>query len=317
MSFIKKKTSSPTIGDLMRDIVRARRAIFFTTAFFMILAGLFIGLATPYYRAALLVTPANPMSGAEVSSLLANDDLFALRYMVQRVGVTNTSDFTRFESVAVGASTAQALLQDETIMRGLMSEPSWFAAGGTKTWTAYSLSEYLQRRVTFESVGASAMRRIVYWHPNPAFAALFLERVHDIADRHIRTTIRRDATQRIQYLQGAVAKIPNPEHRRALTALLLEQERLRMLVSIDQPYAAEVIEPAAAGSRAAWPKASLVLLMAALAGVMSGFIGWSIWSGVRKTNIDVAQEKTPEKQTKILKPSNTDRPLFRHHDAAE
>lgn len=211
------------------------------------------------------------MNGAEVSSLLASDDLFALRYMVQRVGVMNASDFTRFENVYSGVSVAAELLQDPRVQNGLTQDRPFAFSAAPSLQTAEALSEYIQRRVTAETIGPTLMRRLVYMHPDPAFAAYFLGSLHAVADGMIRQSINQDANERIAYLQGAISHTDHPEHRRALTALLLEQERLRMLVSIDQPYAAAVVEPPSSSSRPLWPPRALVLLCAAFAGGLAGF----------------------------------------------
>jgi hypothetical protein len=309
--------SSATLGDMLRDLGKARYVIAGGMAICALFAAVFLWAATPYYRAALVVTPANPMSGAEVSSLLANDDMFALRYMVQRVGVTNASDFSKFETVFAGVSVAEVLLQDDQIMRGLMAERRGILSPEV-SWTAQRLAEYVQRRVDVEPIGATALRRMVYSHPDPRFAVYFLTRLHDMADRQIRQTIRRDTTQRVNYLQAAIDETNNPDHRRALTALLLEQERLRMLVSMDQPYAAEVVEEAAASSRVIWPQTALVLMAAMAAGAILGFIGWSVGAAARKPAVEIQSAAPPErrKTMKYMHPSN-DRRRVLHRYAAE
>src|SRR5690606_32907699 len=108
-----------TFADLLRDLWRAKAAVAALALAGLVLSFIFIVSATPYYKASMIVSPASPMNGAEVSSLLANDDLFALRYLVQRVGVANSSDFLRFEHVYDGPSVAAMLLQDPNILSGL------------------------------------------------------------------------------------------------------------------------------------------------------------------------------------------------------
>jgi len=51
----------------------------------------------------------------------------------------------------------------------------------------------------------------------------------------------------------------------------MEQERLKMLVSIDQPYTAAIIEPAFVSSKTLWPDAALVVTALCLLGGFSGF----------------------------------------------
>ncbi len=261
-----------TLGDLLSDIVKARGFIVTGILIGAALAALIGFVSVPHYKATMIVGPANPMDGAEVSSLLANDNLYALRHLVQRVGGANTTDFLRFENIYNGPSIAAKLLEDPAVVKGLMLDRSVEFSGGRKEYTPAELSEYLEKRVKLEPVGTTALRRLVYWHPHPEFAAYFLGRIHDLSDHHIRSDIREETTQRVKYLQDAIDRTNNPEHRRALTTLLLEQERLRMLVSIDQPYAAAVIEPPASSQKPEWPDYYLLLSCGILLGAFLGFI---------------------------------------------
>ncbi|MCD8493953.1 MAG: hypothetical protein LRY39_00710 [Alphaproteobacteria bacterium] len=58
--------------------------------------------------------------------------------------------------------------------------------------------------------------------------------------------------------------------------MLLEQERLNMLVSIDQPYAADIVENAASSSRPLWPDIPLAAVLLVLAGMALGFAAFGL-----------------------------------------
>lgn len=113
---------------------------------------------------------------------------------------------------------------------------------------------------------------MVFWHPDPDYAAAFLTRLHEIIDRLIREDIAREARERVTYLRSLGFQTTNPEHRRALTDLLMEQERLLMLVSMDQPYAATIIELAGTGPKPEWPAPGLLLIAAMAAGALAGYL---------------------------------------------
>lgn len=306
-------TDTPTLKDLLRDIFSARGFIMVFALAGAVAAGLFVYMATPYYRAQMIVSPANPMNGAEVSSLLADDNLFALRYLVQRVGVANSSDFMRFENVYDGQSVATALLKDERITEGLSQDRMFPFSRSETQWNAAKLAEYIDERVRLEPVGATPMRRLAYYHPDPTFAVYFIQAIHTVSDTLIRRDIHTNAAQRVQYLQDAVGKTNNPEHRRALTTLLLEQERLRMLVSIEQSYAASVIEPAASSYKPRWPDKALVFAALVFAGALAGFVIWSI----RQAPASAALQTSGVRRKWFQDDSaNTQRPLT-SRDAAE
>lgn len=268
--------TEPTLSDGFKDLWDGK---------FYLLSGLIIGLlaafifmasATPYFKARMIVAPASPMNGAEMSSLLADNNLFALRYLVQRVGMSNSSDFLRFENIYAGPRVAHMLIKDETIIAGLKNDPKANFITEQKDWNADKLSYYLSKRLRLDSIGASPLRELSYQHPDKDFAVYLLGEVHQISDYMIRQNIFKESGERIEYLKRAIEETSNPEHRRALTTLLMEQERLRMLVSIDQAYAASVIEPPAALPKVSWPDKYLVWPGFALIGLFLGYVVYGI-----------------------------------------
>lgn len=265
-----------TLNDFLCFVWRAKLYWIVTVIIFGVIGFILYSSVQPFYKSQIIIGPANPINGAEVSSLLADENLFALRYLVQRVGSGASSDFTRFEAMYSGPSVAALLLEDEKIYRGLQHDYIYASLREKPPWDKAWLADYIDRRVILYPVGATPLRRMVYYHPNPAFGQYFISSIHTLTDALIRQTIKAETTQRVQYLQDAVEGTRNPEHRRALTTLLLEQERLRMLVSIDQPYAAAIVEPAASSHKPEWPDAYMVMLSFIIAGLVLGLLlyGW-------------------------------------------
>lgn len=261
-----------TLGDLLEEI---RQAGAWMTAGIIVmgaLAVLFIFMATPFYQAQMILSPARPMNGVEISLSSGGDNFFAERYLTQRNSSGSIDDFARFESMYAGPSVATKLLEDEKILRGLSFDKNFEFSESREKWTPEELAEYIKRRVKLQPVGATAMRRMVYLHPSREFGVYFLHRVHRVTDEMIRAAVRMEAGERIDYLQKTGETAVNPEHRRALTALLLEQEQLRMLASIDQPYAAAIIEPPANLPKAQWPDVLLLVPAFMFAVALAGFM---------------------------------------------
>lgn len=301
-----------TLLDVCAEIWRGKIFISAGICAGIILAMGFLLTATPHYRAQVILSPANTMNGAEVSSPVAEESLLALRYLAQRMGAANPSDFMRFENTFSGPTVAEMLLKDERVEQDLGDEKALESPS--------ALAEYIDRRVRIDAVGATPMRRMTYLHPDGKFAAYFLRALHHVTDGLIRQKIRQEATQRVRYLQEAAATTSNPDHKRALTTLLMEQERLLMLVSIDMPYAASVVEPPAAGSIPAWPEPALVILAAVFAGAVLGFAIF----GFVEAAAPVAQEQAGRKRAWFRTDSrnNNERraeaqPKNQQHHAAE
>lgn len=235
-------------------------------------AALFWAVAVPHYKAQAVIAPANPMNGAGFTRALQENESFSpLSFLLDRVGGGNASDFVRFEAMARGPAIAEKLLENKTILQGLSRDRAWLWSRPPELWNAAQFSEYLQRRVDIASLPGSSLRQMRYSHPDPRFAVFLLHEIQRETDTAIRRKTKGETLGRIAYLQAELGKAANPEHRRALTDLLLEQERLNMLVSIDQPYAADVVEAPAPSSRPRWPDVPMAAVMLALAGMLVGF----------------------------------------------
>ena len=221
----------------------------------------------------MLIAPASRLNDSGGSSL-EGSNLALLKFIAQRAGADNGSSFAKFENTYDGVSVAKALMADKTTMGILKNDRAWkiLPAQDPAQWSPEKLADYISRRVTIHPVGASSIRSIEYWHPNPALAKIFIHMVHDTTDQHIRESIQRDAVQRISYLNAKISEAIHPEHRRALTDLLLEQERLLMLASISQPYAATIVEEPFSHYKAQRPNAKLLIPLLMMIGMLTGFV---------------------------------------------
>lgn len=254
-----------TLFDVLVEIRQAKRWMLACAVLALAVGFLFLGAATPFYKARMIVGPANPISNNQG----ANDA--AGMHATQDNGA-NVLNFARFESTLAGSAVAGILLKDEKIFEGLSQDRPLGLFASQDEWTPAELADYVRRRVRIEPIGETPLRRLVYYHPAPEFAAYFLKRLQEIDDAIIRDSIRNEAAARVQYLQSASVAIANPDHRRGLTNLLMEQERLLMLTSVEQPYAASVFEPAASSSRPEWPKRVPTLAAFMLCGAIFGFV---------------------------------------------
>ncbi|MCB1782948.1 MAG: hypothetical protein KDI13_03040 [Alphaproteobacteria bacterium] len=254
-----------TLYDVLADLWAARFFMAVGAVVALVAAFLFMGAAQPHYRAAMILGPANPMHGSGMMSGGAG----------LSVGeAENLGDFTRFVQIFRGPSVAAVLLKDEKVREGLLKDGAFFFSGGKESWSAAELARYLEGRVSVEPVAGTSLRRVFYLHPQKEFATYLIGRMTQVADGMIRAAIRGETQGRIDYLQEAIAKTVNPDHRRALTDLLMVEERMKMMVSTPQPYSAVVVEPPAFSARAVWPDSYLVYLLFVFGGLLLGFVGY-------------------------------------------
>lgn len=259
-----------TLGDFIADLWRAKLYVFVGVCIALFCGIVFMMNAVPHKRATIILAPASPLQ-PNVSERDAVGD--RSNHIPE-----NADMFTRFMVSYKGAAVARLLLRDDEILAGLKADRTFKFSSGEKSWSAPMLADYISRRVVVDPIGETALRKLSYTHADGDFAALFLSRLHAVSDGLIRHAMRKDVNERITYLRKALSDVVNPDHRRNYTALLMEQERLKMLVYIDQPYAAAVVEPAFSSVRVFWPNTILVMIVSFVAGA---FIGYAVYSFVQ------------------------------------
>ena len=263
-STVKEKT----LFDVLSDVWRAKYFILIFVILFTFLALIFLSVSNRFYRAEMIISPAYPMGYGAAQSVEVPEGSM----QIQRSELQSNRAFLKFENTYKGVSVAGFLLKDREIINGLKFDRRFEFSEGRQNWTAEELSEYISKRVRIGPVSGTPMRRMTYFHPDKAFAAEMIKRIHRITDEMIRARILVSANQRINYLNTAISTTHNPEHKRNLANLLLEQERLKMMVSLDEAYAASVVEPPAVSSKPKWPDPYMIYPIFILLGVFLGFI---------------------------------------------
>lgn len=291
-------TDSPqeeTLADLMKEIWSGRGFVLAGLAIGLILAVAFMVVAVPHSRAKVILAPANPMNMAATQPVQSG--------LQERSLSQEELSFARFEASFKGAAVAGLLLRDPEITAGLQKDRAFKFFRTERGWTPEKLADYIGERVKVDPVGETPLRTLSYLHPDKDFAVSFLHRLHNVTDGLIRHSMRKDVNERIAYLNMAIAETMHPDHRRAMTDLLMEQERLKMLVSIDQPYAASVVVPAAYSVKAVWPDPALLFVVFAAVGAFLGFVVFSIRK-LEAQDILAAFERVPIKQQEWFFPES-------------
>lgn len=226
-----------------------------------ILIGCFIGVALsilitvfqkPTYQAEMIVAPTERTGVPSLSSFLPKSaaDAPALQYFVERIDASQSTDFTTFETVILSPYIhSQA---DKNIV------PPY---------------KQLKKNMRIKPVGLTQFRKIILRGKNKNQLIPTLNTLFRLTDQSIRNNKKAKTTRRITYLNEQLKNTFNPDHRNAIIALLKEQEQTAMMVSIDNNFAADIIDPAHILEKPITPnlKILLPLLM-----VIGGFIGFII-----------------------------------------
>ena len=266
----------PTLTDVLWSIWRARFYVLAGAAAGLVIAAFFMALVTPSYKATMIVAPADGYALGDYAATPRLDRSISVSVPFWRPmdleGVS--TDFYRFVYTSRGTSVAEILLKDDTVIKGINRDSNLFFP--PEKWTPAALSEYLDSHIHVEPLGATPLRRISYSHPDPDFAAALLRKIHLVADQMIRRDRRRQSQSRIAYLEQVLDKTSHPDHRKGITNLLMQQEHIQMLANLDEPYAAIVVEPAAASAHPVWPKGWLVWPVFMMIGMGAGYLGNAI-----------------------------------------
>ena len=233
----------------------------------------FIKVTTPAYRATMIVAPADGYALGDYASSIQYDRIAALPFWRPKDKEGESTDFYRFIYTLRGPSVAKILLLDKNVL----SKINEFSK--KEIQSEEELAQYLTKNLRIDPMGATPLRKITYHHPDAEFSAAMLRKLHLVADQMIRRDRRRQSQSRISYLNEALSKNQNPDHRRGITNLLMQQEHVQMLANLDEAYSAIIVEPASHSPHPVWPNKVLIY---ALAGFIGCFIGFILWSLTRR-----------------------------------
>ncbi|QQP87715.1 hypothetical protein IGS68_16650 [Skermanella sp. TT6] len=144
---------------------------------------------------------------------------------------------------------------------------------GRIPWTepdGRTLVRYLQKEVRIQQVGTTPLRRISYRHADPEFARLLLNRLYATTERQLRSMAVRDNGRMIGEISRKIAVTQEVGHVGALRSLLIAHERFAMMMDVDLPLAANLVQPAMAEAVPDTPDPVVVVAIAAAAGFVAG-----------------------------------------------
>lgn len=258
-----------TLFDVLSDVWQAKIYMLCFGALALVLAFCFTVFARDYYRTEMLVAPAVLMGqGLHQSSSSSEGSI-----QVQPEEMQSAAAFLRFEQIYDGVSVASLLINDQDFINAVSQDlPFEFSSSLGQSWNPEKLADYLNKHVFLEPVSGTPLRKITYYHPDPETAKMVVAKVHRVADEIIRARLLREVMGRIGYLNTALSQTNNPEHRRNLAELLMQQEQIKMMVSLDEPFAASIVEPPYVSANPRWPDPFLIYPLFLIIGLMTGFV---------------------------------------------
>lgn len=262
----------PTWADLMAWLWEARLWVVTGIVAGLVAAIVWFQLAIPQYRVTMLVGPTTRTGTPDISSLFPANASYAMEYVLRSFGPADSSDFMRFEAILRGPSVSALLLDYPALIDGMAKARRWSVLGDRDLSSTPLIAAYLDKAVRIDPVGHTPMRRVTYDHHDPVFAERFLTTLYVSADTIIRQDIQKKTSERITWLQRTLNQTRDPDHRRMLTELLSEQEQVRMLLSLNEPFAAIMAEQPSLSAKPVWPERKIIFPMLVLAGAFCGFM---------------------------------------------
>ena len=255
-----------SLGDLIKSLWQAKSYIVIGMIIMGTLALIFLVFATPKYKAEMIVAPADGYALGDYASSIQYDQIASLPFWRPKDAEGASTDFYRFIYTLKGTAAAKILMKDDNVLKGVTRDTD------DTIKTPEELSIYLMRHIQVDPLGATPLRRIHYKHPDAEFASAMLRKLHLVADQMIRRDRRRQSQSRIEYLENALHKAVNPDHRKGITNLLMQQEHVKMLANLDEAYAAIIVEPASSSPKPTWPNKPLLFGVFLLLGALGGYI---------------------------------------------
>ena len=259
-----------SLQELLKLFWQAKFYIFMMIFLCSVGAFLFVTLSIPKYKATMIVAPADGYALGDYASKIQYDRIAALPFWRPKDPEGASTDFYRFIHTLRGPSASTILMKDANVLNGINKNLKH------KVTTPEELAAYLVKNLRVDPLGATPLRKISYHHPDPEFATALLRKIHLVADQMIRRDRRRQSQSRIEYLQNSLSKTINPDHRKVITNLLMQQEHVQMLANLDEAYAAIVVEPSSHSPKPTWPNKPFVFFVAACVGFLLGFMIWSL-----------------------------------------
>lgn len=261
----------------------------------VILALVYLHVATYKYRADMSLAPPQTSSGGSAGASLGNLGGLAALAGVNVGSQGGGLNFQLYKEAVYERETAEKLAANPWLMQAIF-DSEWYPL--TRRWhepigvvpsvkhviftilgmpdqgwrqpDAARLEEFIAKNVSVSTNSKSPVMRLSIHHQDPYFAVRFLNAMHMAIDSELRLRLLSRTTQNISYLSAELARTQVAEHRQALATALGEQERLRMTANSTVAFAAEPFGAASATRLPETPNGPMVMMIAFVAGVAVG-----------------------------------------------
>lgn len=218
----------------------------------------------PTWQAEMIIGPSERTGMPSLSSFLPQGaaDAPALQYFVERIDASHATDFTILTTAVTSSKIAELFYNKYGQEFGFQS--------------VNDARRFFDKNLSVRSYGLTPFKQLRLRYNDPAKAQAMLNHLFIIADNKIRQDKKAKATRRISYLDNQLETVRNLNHRDAIIALLKEQEQVTMMASIDQYFAATIINAPTVGLKPVSPNPLILFPGLIFIGAFIGLLisGW-------------------------------------------
>jgi hypothetical protein len=250
-----------TSRQLVSRLLREKLFIAGSGVFAMLLGLFFLIASQPTYTATMTVAPPSVSQTQTPGQMLGS--------LSDMLGGNGTPEsFKLYLQMIVSQGTADRMEHDHHVMRQVFTgqwdaqNNRWRPRIGLRAMLSNALhalvgrppvpdapsvedlGEFLQANLRVDTpVVGSSVRIVSFSNADPRMASQFLLWAHDAADHLVRESTRQRTIHMIGYLRDRLPAVANTDEHNALTNLLVDQERMLMLLSSGIDYSAMVVDP--------------------------------------------------------------------------
>jgi uncharacterized protein involved in exopolysaccharide biosynthesis len=284
-----------TDGTFAQDLVRAAWTRGWLVALVVVVfIGLGIGLiaiSPTRYASRLVVMPTE--ASQQLSDLLRNAGGSVIANSLSSLtGTEQVTYFDRFSKQMTAVGTAAALKTHPGLVESLMDlrwnddKKIWEStsiATAIKTAlgldtsvdvSAQAVAEFLRKALTLEQDRDSPIMTLSIDAQDAEVARLTLSSLYQYSDDQIKQAIYQQTQSKLEYLQRRLTSVTVNDYRQTLIGLILDQEKILMLIQPNLPFAAEALEQPEILTDPSSPKKVRILALFAVAGLVFG-AGWA------------------------------------------
>jgi LPS O-antigen subunit length determinant protein (WzzB/FepE family) len=239
--------------------------------------GLFIGLIVaicilifqkPVWQAKMIIAPTERTGIPNLSSFLPQtlNETPVFQYFVERLDASNASDFITFQTLMNGPEIADYILKNHDDLIADKTQPAY----------------WLSRNVKIRPYGTTPYKKVTLNGTDRQKITSLLNILFQQTDSTIRQNALAKTNRRITYLREELKKTRHPDHRDAMIALLKEQERIAMTVSIDHHFAAVPIQYPVVSNKMIAPDWRLIIPVCLFIGLVFGLIASQIITALKR-----------------------------------